>query len=194
VHTTLAERVTLRLAVSRQSVHLGAEPLEHHDQRFFATEPLPLLSSRNILSDEEMGFSYEYAWHLSSMHVAHIIYYWKFFPLHYIQVLCQYRLCKTDHVYLISICYSGSLDAWTVVSLTTAKFKSLIFSVSGFALSYTANMLILTILYDFCLSTAQFCYIIIYIWNVSHVQIADRYAPWKISSGAENLVMQALQF
>jgi hypothetical protein len=27
----------------------------------------------------------------------------------------------------------------------------------------------------------------------SHVQITDRCAPWKISSGAENLVLQALQ-
>jgi hypothetical protein len=46
------------------------------------------------------------------------------------------------------------------------------------------------ILYDFCLLPAQFCYIIIYIWNVDiHVQIADRCAPWKISNGAENLVL-----
>jgi hypothetical protein len=33
-------RVTLRLAVYRQSVPLGAKPLETHDQRFFSTEPL----------------------------------------------------------------------------------------------------------------------------------------------------------
>jgi hypothetical protein len=34
-------RVTLRLAVYRQSVLLGVKPLENHDQRFiFATEPL----------------------------------------------------------------------------------------------------------------------------------------------------------
>jgi hypothetical protein len=36
-----------------------------------------------------------------------------------------------------------------VVSLTTAKFKPLIFSMSGFALSYTVNVFILMILYDF---------------------------------------------
>jgi hypothetical protein len=35
---------------------------------------------------------------------------------------------------------------------------------------------------------------IVYIWKVeSHVQIADLYAPWKISNGAENFVLQALQ-
>jgi hypothetical protein len=37
---------------------------------------------------------------------------------------------------------------------------------SGFTLSYTANMFILMIPYDFCLFPAQFCYIIVYIWKV----------------------------
>jgi hypothetical protein len=37
----------------------------------------------------------------------------------------------------------------------------LIFSMSGFALSYAANMFILMILYDFCLSSAQFYYLIV---------------------------------
>jgi hypothetical protein len=65
--------------------------------------------------------------------------------------------------------------------LTTAKFKPLIFSTSSFTLSYTANMFIHTIPYDFCLFPAQFCYIIVYIWKVkSCVQIADRCAPSKI--------------
>jgi hypothetical protein len=52
--------------------------------------------------------------------------------------------------------YNGSLVTWTVLSLTTVKFKPLIFSMSGFALSYTTNMFILIILYDFCLLLAQF--------------------------------------
>jgi hypothetical protein len=42
--------------------------------------------------------------------------------------------------------YNGSLVTWTVVSFTVAKFKPLIYSMSGFALSYTANMFILMIL------------------------------------------------
>jgi hypothetical protein len=54
------------------------------------------------------------------------------------------------------LCYNGSLVTWFVVSLTTAKFKPLILSVYGFALSYTANMCILKILYDFCLLPTQF--------------------------------------
>jgi hypothetical protein len=37
---------------------------------------------------------------------------------------------------------------------------------SSFALSYAVNMFILVILYDFYLSPAQFCYIIVYIRKV----------------------------
>jgi hypothetical protein len=55
---------------------------------------------------------------------------------------------------------------------------------SGFTLSYTTNMFILMIPYGFCLFPVQFCYIIIYTWKVkSCVHIAERCAPWKISSG-----------
>jgi hypothetical protein len=67
--------------------------------------------------------------------------------------------------------YNGSLVTWTVASLTTAKFKPLIFPMSRFALSYTMNIFILMILFDFCLSPAQFCYkrIIVYIRKVEAV-------------------------
>jgi hypothetical protein len=47
--------------------------------------------------------------------------------------------------------YNGSLVIWTVVSLTVTEFKSFVFSMSGFALSYDANIFILMILCDFCL-------------------------------------------
>jgi hypothetical protein len=51
------------------------------------------------------------------------------------------------------------------------------------------NLFILMILYDFCVLPVQFCYIIVYTRKAeSRVQIADRCAPWKISSGAENLI------
>jgi hypothetical protein len=61
---------------------------------------------------------------------------------------------------------------------------------SGFALSHTANMFILMILYDFWLLLAQFYYIILYMRKVENrVQIADPYASWKMSSGADNLVL-----
>jgi hypothetical protein len=82
----------------------------------------------------------------SSVHFAHTACYWKFFLLHYIQVLCQYRLCRAYHAYLTYLMLQRQLVTGTVVSLTTAKFKPLIFPMSGF----TANMFILMILYDFC--------------------------------------------
>jgi hypothetical protein len=37
------------------------------------------------------------------------------------------------------LCYNGSLVIWTVVSLTAAKLKPFVFSMSGFFFSYTAN-------------------------------------------------------
>jgi hypothetical protein len=93
------------------------------------------------------------------------------------------------------VCDNGSIVTWTVVSLSIAKFKPLIFSVSGFALSYAENMFILMILYVFCLLYVKSCYIIIYIWQVeSRVKIKGQCAPWKISNDTENLVLQALQF
>jgi hypothetical protein len=79
------------------------------------------------------------------------------------------------------LCYNGSLVTWTIVRLTTAEFKSLIFSVSGFSLSYTTNMLILMILYDFCLLPAQFCYIIVYIRKVVRVRVNLRLAVYSQS-------------
>jgi hypothetical protein len=36
----------------------------------------------------------------SSIHFAHIACYWKFFLLHYTQVLCQQRFCRANHAYL----------------------------------------------------------------------------------------------
>jgi hypothetical protein len=83
---------------------------------------------------------------------------------------------------LFTLCYNYSLVTLTAVSLTAAKFKPFIFSVSGFALSYAANIFVLMILYDLCLLPAEFVYIIVYILKVeSREQIVARGAPWKIS-------------
>jgi hypothetical protein len=59
---------------------------------------------------------------------------------------------------LFTLCYYDSLVTWTVVSLTAAKFKPLIFSVSGFALPYATKIVILMILYDLCLFPVQLLY------------------------------------
>jgi hypothetical protein len=56
------------------------------------------------------------------------------------------------------LCYNSSLVPWTVVRLTTAMFKPLIFSWPGFNLSYTTNIFILMSLYDFWLLPAQVLY------------------------------------
>jgi hypothetical protein len=73
--------------------------------------------------------------------------------------------------------YDGSLVTWTVVSLTAAKFKSLIFSMSGFSCYDVANICIFVLLYDLCLFPAQSHYVIINTWYLeSHVQLTDRTA------------------
>jgi hypothetical protein len=60
---------------------------------------------------------------------------------------------------LFTSCDNCSLVTWAVVSLTAAKFKSLMFFfVCVFALHYASNMVILKILYDLCLLPAQFYY------------------------------------
>jgi hypothetical protein len=56
--------------------------------------------------------------------------------IQYIQSLFQYRLGTADYALLTSsLHYNDSLVTWTVVHMAAAKFKPLIFSVSGFALS-----------------------------------------------------------
>jgi hypothetical protein len=47
--------------------------------------------------------------------------------------------------------YIESLDTWTVVWSTSAKFKPLTFSVTAFAFSNIVNIFVHMILYVFCL-------------------------------------------
>jgi hypothetical protein len=97
-----------------------------------------------------MGLSLMNMLGLSSVHFAHIACYWKFFLLHYTQVLCQYRLCKACNAYLTYLMLQRQPS-----HLNGRKLDHRL------TLSYTANMFILMILYDFCLLPTQFCYIII---------------------------------
>jgi hypothetical protein len=92
-------KVTLGLAVYTysQSICTVVKPLETQDQRFFKLNPC-CNSPYVTFSDEKMGLSLMNMLGLSSsVRIAHIACYWKFFLVHYIQVLCQYRLCKADH-------------------------------------------------------------------------------------------------
>jgi hypothetical protein len=89
---------------------------------------------------------------------------------------------------------NSSLDIWTVVNMTPAKFKPFVFPMSGFALSNIGNIFVVMILYDFCLLPAWFCYVFVNVRNLeSHMHI-DRCAPCKTVNGAKNLNLQTLQF
>jgi hypothetical protein len=97
-------RVTLRLAIYRQSVRLGAKPLEDHDQIFF-----PQLNP--------CGHSPYLTSSLTRRWVCRLIYKSSVSTGFTEQIMPILRI----------LCYNGSLVTWTVVSLTISKFKHLIF-------------------------------------------------------------------
>jgi hypothetical protein len=67
--------------------------------------------------------------------------------------------------------------------------------VSGIALFAIAIVCIFVILDNLCLLPAQYGYIIIHEGNFkSHMHIMNLFDPWKFATGAENPVLQALQF
>jgi hypothetical protein len=171
IHSTLLTnsrvRATLLLAVYLQSHCLCAKPLEVHDQRFFfTTERLqsqshPLWQVNGVLI--WIGFDFVKCTYCTYSMLLKIL------P----RALYTNPLSAEDlqsRSYLSYLCYNGSLVTWLVVSLTTAKFNPLIFSMYWFTLSYAANMFILMILYDFCLFPAQFCYM------YNHIHMED----WKL--------------
>jgi hypothetical protein len=90
VDSKVKVKVTLRLAVYRQSVRLGVKPRETHDQRFF--QLIPCSNSRYVTSSLTRRWVC-LLW-LAWPFIKRTACYWKFFLLHCIQVLCQYRLCE----------------------------------------------------------------------------------------------------
>jgi hypothetical protein len=46
----------------------------------------------------------------SSVRIAHVAFYCKFLLVHYIQILCQYRLCKADHAFLAYLMLQRQLN------------------------------------------------------------------------------------
>jgi hypothetical protein len=93
--------------------------------------------------------------------------------IQYIQGLFQSRLSTADYALVTSSLQNNdSLVTWTVIHMTASKFKPLIFSVSGFALSNVSNIFIFMILDDFSLLPAWFCYLIInvrYMKSLMHI-------------------------
>jgi hypothetical protein len=105
-------RVMLRLAVHLQSVRLGVKPLETHHQTFLfqlnSCGNSPYVTSSLT---RRWGFCLMNLLGLSSsVHFSNIACYWKFFLLHYTQVLRQYRLYRVDYVYLTYLMLQRQLN------------------------------------------------------------------------------------
>jgi hypothetical protein len=94
----------------------------------------------------------------------------QFSDVQYIQGLVQSRLCTAEYALVTSsLLYYGSLDSWTVVHMTAATFKPLIFSMSGLALANVANIFISMVLDDFCLLPAwiRLCHLQLLAHNIT---------------------------
>jgi hypothetical protein len=58
-----------------------------------------------------------------------------------------------------------------------------------------SDIYIIVILYDFCLLPAYFVCIIVDVWNLERPESTfGLFAPWLVTSGAGDSVLQALQF
>jgi hypothetical protein len=139
---------------------LASSPLRLTTSISFSTEPLhsPYVTSsltRRWVCPLSICLAFRQVY---ISHVQYVIENSSFFTTHRSSISTGFTEQIMPNLHIL--CYNGSLVIWMVVSLTTAKFKPLIFSMSGFILSYTANIFILMILYDFWSSPGQFCYII----------------------------------
>jgi hypothetical protein len=114
-------RVTLWLAVYCHRFVLAQSPLRLTTRDFFP--PVNRCGHNPYVTSSLMRGWVCLLWiglAFSNVRITYIACYWKCSVLHCIEVPCQSRLWKADHVYLI-LCYNGNLVTWTVVSLTAAK-------------------------------------------------------------------------
>jgi hypothetical protein len=88
---------------------------------------------------EDGVVSYEYASLFSSVRIVHIASYWKFFLVHYVQVLCQSRLCKADHVCLTYLMLQRQLSHLNGRKLVRQDSELALF----YAWRFTASQLVL---------------------------------------------------
>jgi hypothetical protein len=108
---------------------LAPSPLRFTTREIFPTEPLQSYFLCNILSDERMCLPLmNMLGLLSSVLITHIACYWKFFFCTIYKSSLSPCFAKQIMPILLILCYNGSLVTWRVVSLTSAKFKLLIFS------------------------------------------------------------------
>jgi hypothetical protein len=165
--------------------------------RFFSTEHLRSQSLCNIFSDEKMGLSLmNMLGLLPRVRIAHIACYCKVFLVHYAEALSLQALQGRSYLsyvsYTTTAAYSVErLSAWPLPSLSLLYFLCL---VSPCPIPRTCSFSWFRMTSVCCMHNFLYC-IIVYLWKVqSCVKIGDRFAQWKISNGAENLVLQSLQF
>jgi hypothetical protein len=103
----LRVRVTLRVAVYRQSVRLGAKTLEAHNQSFFFQQPLRSECLCNILSDGKMGVSWICFAFIKHTYRTYSMLF-KILPIIYTSPLSVCFAMPILRV-LFSLCYNGSL-------------------------------------------------------------------------------------
>jgi hypothetical protein len=104
--------------------------------RKFSTEPLRLLYLCHLWREDEF-VSYEYDWTFIRCTFCTNSMLLKILPF---ALHTTTSFAEQIMPILRILCHNSSLVTWMVVSLTTAKFKPLIFSMSGFILSYIVNM------------------------------------------------------
>jgi hypothetical protein len=124
-----------------------------HDHRFFSfLQRNPCGHSPFVTSPLTIGWvcllPTGFASPLSSVLIEHVTCYWKFFLVHYIQALSQFRVCKAFHVCLAHLMLQRQLSHLDGRKLTAFELKCLIFPICDFVLSYAANTFILVISYD----------------------------------------------
>jgi hypothetical protein len=134
-------KVTFRLAVYRQLVCLGAKLFETKDRTFFPPKLNPCGISPYVTSSLTriwvcllwicLAFR-QCTFRTNNMLLKNSC----FFATH---KSCQHRLYRADHAYLTYLTLQRLPSYLNGRSLTTAKFRSLIFSMSGLTLSYSSK-------------------------------------------------------
>jgi hypothetical protein len=117
------------------------------DSSYCLTVTVLSLGGGAALSDERLGLSFfSLSAVISQLSICSYIHFtcftwWHTYTIYTrpLTIRAQYsRLCPISG----SFSYNGSLVTWTVVCLAATKFKPLVFSVRGFALSNGANVFI----------------------------------------------------
>jgi hypothetical protein len=106
-------------------LHSGANTLEALKLFFFlAAETVVIVHVQHPLWWEDRFVSYQYAWPLSSVHIAQIAWYRKFFFCNVYKLSISQGFAGKLMSILFALCYKGSLVPWTVVSQSQSYFTT----------------------------------------------------------------------